>query len=411
MLKSIGSAKKIIFLTIFLDLVGFGIYITLGPYLARHFQASAFEIGWLMSIFSITQFLFSPFWGGLSDRFGRRPILLMSLIGGSLSYFALAFATSFWWLLVCRGLAGVFAANISTAYAAITDITSEKDRAAGMGLLGAAFGLGFIVGPSLGSLFGYLGGLIGSSPPWGIFFPALMAGLITGLNFLWAYKALPETRTQKELSKKKGFTEKLQTLAKESKTITWLLWIFFMYTLAMPLMEVMLFPLVDDLFGWSFVEAGLGFAYVGIVMALTQGYFVRKLSPKWGERKMLTFGGACMSLSFFMISVTGSVAWLALAMTLLALGSGFMRPAVMAMISLATSKENQGLVIGTTQSLSALTRIVGPLLGGWLYDSYGQGSPFFMSGCFALVAFLSMLMIFKNLPCSLVDTKEEATHA
>lgn len=396
MSSSNSTAKKIIFLTIFLDLVGFGIYITLGPYLARHFSASAVEIGWLMSIFSIMQFLFSPFWGRMSDRYGRRPILLMSLAGASLSYLGLAYAQSFTWLLVCRGLAGLFAANISTAHAYIADITTEKDRASGMGMIGAAFGLGFILGPSLGSLFGYIGNQLGSAPPLGLFFPAFMAFIITGFNLLWAYKSLPETH--KGMSQEKNQPSQLQVLRSEPLKLTYLLAAMGIITCSMPLMEVMLFPFVDDMFGWGLKTAGLGFACVGLMMAFTQGYLVRKVVPRFGERKTLMAGVVLMTISFFMISQTTTIWWLAIAMSILAIGNGFMRPTMTAMISLSAKEENQGVVLGLTQSLSALARIFGPLIGGWCYDSVGRGSPFALAGCFTFLGFIVLILQYSGLP-------------
>src|SRR6185312_1090175 len=140
----------VIFLTVFVDLVGFGIIIPLSPYLARQYGASAFEIGLMMAAYSLMQFIFSPFWGALSDRHGRRPILLMSIFATSLCHLLFYFSTTFWMLFVSRALAGLFSANISTASAFIADVTPAKDRSKNMGLIGAAFGLGFVFGPALG---------------------------------------------------------------------------------------------------------------------------------------------------------------------------------------------------------------------------------------------------------------------
>ncbi|MCJ8275373.1 MAG: MFS transporter, partial [Bdellovibrionales bacterium] len=170
---------KIIFFTVFLDLVGFGIILPLIPYLAREFKASPVQIGFLMAIFSFMQFLFSPLWGKLSDRFGRRPIILISLFGASFSYVFFAFAQTLTLLFVARGLAGFFAANISAAQAYIADITPKDKRSVGMGLIGAAFGLGFIMGPAIAGLTGPIGEALGDQPPFGIQFSALVAG---GLN-------------------------------------------------------------------------------------------------------------------------------------------------------------------------------------------------------------------------------------
>lgn len=391
-----ASAKKIVFLIVFLDLVGFGMFITLSPFLARQFMADELQLGLLMSSYSVMQFLFAPVWGRLSDRIGRRPILLMSLLGGSISYLGLAFAPSLWWLFVCRSFAGVFAANISTAHASMADMSDKKDRASAMGLIGAAFGLGFIVGPSLGALFGYLGYKLGNEAPFGIFFPAFMAFVITLGNFGWAYFKLPETRRPDSTPVEKS--PKWWKFADQPFLVTYLILVFFLANFAMPLMEVMLFPFVNDRFGWGFVESGIGFAVVGLVMAFTQGYLVRKVMPKWGERKTAVLGMALLALSFYMISISTTIAFLAAAMFVLALGNGLMRPSLLAIVSLLGKEKDQGTIMGASQSAASMGRILGPVLGGWLYASVGQASPFFAAGCITVVGFLALVFKYKSLP-------------
>lgn len=183
----------IIFFTVFIDLVGFGIIIPLNPYLAERFGASPAEVGLLMSVYSLTQFLFSPVWGQLSDRYGRRPIILLSLIGGGFSHLGFAFADTFWGLILARALAGMFGGNLPAAMAYIADVTEEKDRTKSMGLVGAAFGLGFILGPAIGGFAAHWGEYFGSLPPFGGSFPALVAAGICLLNAGAAYRFLPET--------------------------------------------------------------------------------------------------------------------------------------------------------------------------------------------------------------------------
>ncbi|MCC6138646.1 MAG: MFS transporter [Bdellovibrionaceae bacterium] len=402
-----SSAKKIVFLIVFLDLVGFGIFITLSPFLALQFKASAFEIGLLMSCYSIAQFIFSPFWGKMSDRYGRRPILLLSILGGSLSYLGFAFSYSLWWMFLCRSFAGLFAANISTAHAVITDVTAKEDRAAGMGLIGAAFGLGFIVGPSLGSAFGYIGNLLGSHPPFGLFFPALMAFVITFLNLIWAYFALPETNTFKHKEERReSFMTELSLMNKTKPMVFRLILVFFLANLAMPLMEVMLFPFVKDRFGWGFVESGIGFAVVGLVMAFTQGLLVRRLIPKWGERKTLLYGFMILAFAYFLISMSFSIVTLAFAMFLLALGSGLSRPSLLGMVSMASRESEQGEVMGSSQSAASLGRILGPMLGGWLYSNLGMGSPFILAGILTVVSIIAVSLMYVQLPDQLARSSQ-----
>jgi MFS family permease len=383
-------------LIVFLDLVGFGMLITLSPFLARHFAADEFQLGLWMASYSVMQFLFAPLWGRLSDRVGRRPILLMSLLGGSISYLGLAFAPSLTWLFICRSFAGVFAANISTAHAGMADVSSKKDRASAMGLIGAAFGLGFIVGPSMGALFGYLGNKLGTEAPYGIFFPAFMAFIITFLNFVWAYFKLPETRRADSAPVHKA--PSWWHFASQPFLVSYLIVVFFLANFAMPLMEVMLFPFVNDRFNWGLEQSGMGFAVVGLVMAFTQGYLVRKVMPKWGERKTSVLGMGLLALSFYLISLSHTLGLLSVAMVILAVGNGLMRPSLLAIVSLLADEKQQGIVMGASQSAACLGGFVGPVLGGWLYTSMGQPSPFFAAGCITVLGFLALIAQYKVLP-------------
>src|SRR3989338_1484125 len=182
----------VIFLVVFFDLVSFGIIIPILPYYSKEFGADAFAWSWVMAIYSIAQFLFSPLWGSLSDAHGRRPILLLSILLGAVSTLVLAFASGIWWIFACRLLAGVFAANISTATAYIADSTTTENRAKGMGIIGAGFGLGFIFGPAIGGLLA----------PQGLHVPILVGAALGFLNFLLAWVILKEPLTGLEARRK-----------------------------------------------------------------------------------------------------------------------------------------------------------------------------------------------------------------
>ena len=394
--KEQKRSLKIIFFTVFLDLVGFGIILPLSPYLAREFSATEFEIGCLMAIFSLMQFLFSPLWGGLSDRIGRRPVILVSLIGAALSYIIFAFARDLTTLFIARAFAGLCAANISTAYAYVADITPKNKRSIGMGLLGAAFGLGFILGPVLAAVSGTIGETLGSEPPFGLQFSAVVAAVMNALAFAFAFFYLPETL-------KKGKTHRVSKLQGfrfvfSHRLLRPLMTISLFIGLGMALMEVMFFPFVQDRFGLNYQQASMGFAYVGVIMVLTQGYFIRKWIPRFGEKKVLFSGLIMMLLAFFGIGLSGSIAALAVAATLLALGNGCMRPPITGLASVLTTDEEQGFVMGVMNSLSAIGRIVGPVLGGWVYQEVSEGAPFFASGLMALIALILFLLIFAKLP-------------
>lgn len=389
----------IIFFTVFLDLVGFGIILPLIPYLAREFSASPFEIGLLMAIFSFMQFLFSPLWGRLSDRFGRRPIILMSLAGATFAYVMFAYSQTLASLFIARGLAGFFAANISAAQAYIADITPKDKRSVGMGLIGAAFGMGFIMGPAIAGLTGPIGESLGGEPPFGIQFSALVAGGLNALNLVLAFFMLPETLNKSEANKprKLGRMESLTFVFKQP-LLRSLFLVFLLISLSMALMEVMVFPFVQDRFQWTYRVASLSFAYVGVVMVLTQGYFIRKWIPKFGEKKTLYFGLVAMAISFFGIGLSQTIWLLAAVMTLLAVGNGCVRPPVVGLTSVIADEEEQGYVLGVMNSIGAIGRIVGPVVGGWLYQNLSSEAPFYGAGLLALLAVVIYSMVMKSLP-------------
>ena len=388
---------KIIFFTVFLDLVGFGIILPLIPYLARVYKATPLEIGLLMAVFSFMQFLFSPLWGKLSDRFGRRPVLLTSLLGSTFSYIFFACSQTLILLFVARAMAGFFASSISTAQACIADITPKEKRSVGMGLIGAAFGLGFIMGPVIAGLSGPIGEALGSEPPFGIQFSSLVAGGLNACNFFLAFFMLPETRQPDQIRPKTGRLESFSFIFKQPLLRT-LFGVFFLISLSMALMEVMIFPFVQDRFDWSYELAAISFAYVGIIMVLTQGYFIRQWIPRFGEKKTLFFGLLAMTFSFWMIGLSFHILTLGLAMTLLAVGNGCMRPPIIGLASVITDEKQQGYVLGVMNSMGAIGRIVGPVMGGWLYQEFSQEAPFFVSGLLALVSVLLFGSTVKALP-------------
>lgn len=388
---------KIIFFTIFLDLVGFGIILPLLPFLARQFSASPLQIGLLMAVFSLMQFLFSPMWGRLSDRFGRRPIILISIVGAIVAYLFFAFSTTLTSLFIARSLAGFFAANISAAQAYIADITPKDKRSVGMGLIGAAFGLGFMMGPALAGLTGPIGEALGDSAPFGIQFSALVAAGLNTINLILAYFLLPETLKKATAESRISRMQSFSFIYKHN-LLRPLFGIFFLINLAMALMEVMVFPFVQDRFQWDYKLASMSFAYVGVVMVLTQGYFIRKWIPKFGEKKTLFVGLIAMAVSFVTIGFSFSIAVLGIAMTLLAIGNGCMRPPIMGLASIITDEEEQGYVLGVMNSMGSIGRIVGPVLGGWLYESVSQGAPFFTSALLALICVAMLVVIFTHLP-------------
>lgn len=351
-----------------------------------------------MSVYSFMQFVFAPFWGKLSDRMGRRPILLFCLLGEAFSYLLFAWARDLEWLFAARILAGFFGASISTASAYISDITPPNERSKGMALIGAAFGLGFVVGPALGGALALWGQHISSAPHFESSFCALWVGALCLANFLFGIKFLKESLTEKNKNphKKKRFQLLKHYLGQ--KTMGALMSVYFMSSLAMSGMEATLILFMGEKFGWQLKEVSFGFAYIGVITVLSQGILVRRLIPIWGERKTLRIGLTCFAIGLLGIAFAPSVGWMGVTMTFLAFGTSFSNPATLGSLSLLAPAEEQGVTMGVAQSLASLGRIMGPALGGFVYQNVAITSPFLISGFLALSGLVTVIFIAKSLP-------------
>lgn len=375
--KALGT----IFLIVFIDLVGFGIVIPILPYYAQQFGASAFELGWLMTAFSLMQFIFAPFWGRISDHWGRRPVLLLSLSGSVASLLILGFAETLQTLFLGRILAGFFGANISTAYAYMTDVTSEEDRAKGMGLVGAAFGLGFIFGPAIGGIlsrYGY------STP---MFFGAGIAlfDLILAYFVLHEPKLPPEVRSAHR-SKRFDLSGHKRVLSDPRTRLA--IGVFFLLTFAVTQMEVTFALSMSERFGYSAQEAGILLAIMGIIMVLMQGGLIGRLAPRFGEVRLISFGTIVCSISLVFFAVASTTTALVIALVGIAIGHGISHPSLSSLASLGADPKMRGATMGTFQSAGSLSRVLGPPAAGWLYDHAGLGSPFLFGAAVLGVAFL-----------------------
>ena len=398
--KNNKSQKLFIFLTVFIYLLGFGIIIPIIPILSRELGATATEAGLLMSCYSLMQFLFSPFWGRLSDRIGRRPILLFCILGEGFSYILFAYARNLETLFIARILAGFFGASISTASAYISDITPNHERSKGMALIGVAFGLGFVFGPALGGVLSLWGKHISPEPFFSTAFTALWVSGICFANFIFGSKFLTESLVTKAAPRPKS--SRLKTIATKIKmpTLGPLMIVYFLTSLSMSSMEATLVWFMAEKFHWGLQEVSFGFAYIGVMLILTQGFIVRRMIPKVGERNTLTTG-----LAFFIIGMTGiaiapSIPLMAITMTFLAVGNGLMNPSTLGSISLISPADEQGMILGVTQSLSSLGRILGPITGGFIYASIAFSAPFYFSGVMGLVALGIVFFIYNHIPIS-----------
>ncbi|PIR26186.1 MAG: tetracycline resistance MFS efflux pump [Deltaproteobacteria bacterium CG_4_10_14_0_2_um_filter_43_8] len=374
------SKLLIVFLVVFIDLLGFGIIIPILPYYADSFGASAYDVGMLMVCYSAMQFLFSPLWGSLSDKVGRRPVMLFCLVGMMLSLVVLGFAPSLMWLYIARIFSGIFGANVSTASAYIADVTTIEDRAKGMGLIGAAFGLGFLVGPAVGGMLS----------KWGYGTAAFAAAIFSGLSFLFALWKLKEPQLSMEERaahrRRFGFRDWIATFTHPTTGLA--IWMFFLVTSGHAIIETIFGLFLLKQFGMDAFQAGLLLALMAVVMVTVQGKGIGPLSKKFGEVKLLVFGTSAMTAALFLASFGKSYSFFVAAILLHALGYAVTNPSLMSQVSKYSPESSKGATMGIYQSAGSLARIAGPLSAGLLFDVYGPYSPFLAACVLFFLAFL-----------------------
>ncbi len=401
-----------IFLTVFVDLLGFGLVL---PFLAKEahdtFGVSAFVATLLGSIYSLMQFLFVPVWGRVSDRVGRRPVLLWSVAGTAASMTALgaaiAWGHSVVWLFAARAFSGIATANLGTASAYIADITKPEDRAKGMGLIGAAFGLGFIIGPGVGGALSQIAidGRNGAVPCF------LAAGL-SAVNLVWvalgvAESLPPASRAGKPLRNLSPLNVTAMRRAFELPGVGVAIMVNFLVILSFTNLDQTFTFFCADLFGIDERGTGYVLAFIGIVAALVQGGLVRRLSGRVDEAMLIRAGALIQSVAFAGLVAAGTVgshAALFASGGLLALGNGLTQPATSAFISRRAPSDRQGGTLGTNQSFASLARSFGPALGGWLYGSIGPRAPYATASGGMLVALALAVALRKSTPRPTIAT-------
>jgi len=365
-----------LFLIVLVDLIGFGLYIPLLPFYAEHFGASPFIVGLSMATFSFAQFISAPLWGHLSDRKGRRPILMIGMAGSVISYLWLGFTDSLWMIFAARALNGLMAGNISAAFAYMADVTTRENRAKGMGLVGAAFGLGFIVGPAIGGI------LAGSDPANADFqAPAFAAAGLSAVAFIMTISFLKESlpadarERLSALPRKKPITQLRESLA--HPTMGRLLVLIFLSTFVFAGLETTFAMWSRRSFGWGPEQNGYLFAFVGITSAVVQGGLVGRLANKFGERALVLQGAMALAIGVLLIPFADNLPVLLIAMMIAGYGFSIITPSLNSLVSLQASENEQGSVLGVTRSASTLARVAGPAWAGMLFSVLGRDWPYF----------------------------------
>ena len=401
----------VIFLTLYIDLVGFSIIFPLGPDLLKHYLAVDGQSGllhWLLghlnsiavslgnnnegpltavlfggvisSLFSILQFIFAPFWGTLSDKRGRRPILLLTVAGTTFSYLLWVISGSFWLFIAARIIAGAFGGNLSVATAAVADVTTRAERSKAMGIVGAAFGLGLVTGPMIGAFTAHLN-LLDRFPglaAWGInpfSVPALLSLLMSVVNLVWIYRRFNETRppSARTAPVETRLRNPLRAILNLSDSrIRGVNLVAFVYSIAFVAMEASLVFLSAERFNYTARENGLLMGFLGVCSIITQGVIVRKILTRVPETRVLGGGLLISCAGLLLIGFAPAPVWLYAGVGLLALGSGLVNPSTTGLISLYAGADEQGRVLGIFRSLGSLSRAITPIAAGIVFWSFGK---------------------------------------
>lgn len=431
----------VVFLTIFLDMVGFSVIFPLFPEMLDHYllrenllggglltdfvsllQGFAFEGdvlnksfrfetvifgGVLGSLYAILQFFFAPIWGRLSDKIGRRPVLLITLLGTCVGYGLWIFAGGFWILVLSRVLSGVASGNLSVATASIADVTSRESRSKGMAFVGVAFGLGFVVGPALGgwaSQFIWVDqaeAALGLNP---FSFAATISFILALVNFCWLFKSFKETlpkENRKNIKDAKPVIFQIRKIKNQAVKDSCLAYLFYMISFSG--MEFTLTFLAVERFSYSPMEITKMFLLIGGTLIFAQGFFVRRFVGKIGEKRMALIGILIGLVAFLMLSLIKSEDWFFMSLFLMSTGVAFISPTLTSLTSLHSNEDDQGFHLGVFRSSGSIARAIGPLLAGLIFFKYGSSFAYSLGALFLLIPFWFLFRV----PQPRTDKKEK----
>jgi MFS family permease len=382
-----------LFLTVFIDLLGFGIAIPLLPFYAQRFGAGADTITLLMATYSLAQFVALPYWGRVSDRVGRRPILLLTLSASILCWLTIAFADSLALLFVARALAGVMGGNATVAQAYIADTTTPENRARGHGMLGAAFGLGFLVGPAVGGLLAHAGsGEVDFQTPF------LCTAALSAIALVFAAVQLPESLSPeaRAAARNKPRIGRLQQIsdAVTKRGLGLLVALMFLTPFVFANVETTFALWSQDALGWGPRENGYAYSFMGLVAVLVQGGSIGPLTRTFGERGLLVLGPLLIGAGMLGVPLMGTdVPALGVALFLIVAGVCVTTPSINSLVSRSAAEHERGALLGIAQAAAGLARIAGPTYGGFVFAQYGRDWPYFTGAAVMILAFVLALRV------------------
>ena len=381
-----------LFLIVFSNLLGFGIIIPLLPYYAENFGANPNEVTLLMASYSLMQLIFSPILGKISDIYGRKKILILCLIGSAASYLVLYFATSFILVLFARSIAGLFASTTAIANAYVTETTSSANRSKGMGLIGAAFGLGFVFGPAIG---GYFGGEEINNINYKT--PFLISIVVAVISCCFAYFILTEPKKRNKQFVSINFLNSFRDLINLFKipAILFLIIISFLVTFSFAGFETTFALWTERAMNWASMQTGFAFTFTALLAALVQGVFIGKLTKIFGEIKILATSSFLMLMGLFFITLSvENLYYLIFSLAILGISIGLGNPTINSLFSKNLNKNIIGLSFGTIQSVGSLARILSPLVAGNLFYFFGINSPYNLGAFLMLISLIIFFYFF-----------------
>ena len=387
-----NPALSMIFLVVFVDLLGFGILIPILPTFATHILGvKEGAIGIAIALYSLVQFLFNPLFGGLSDKYGRRNIILYCLLLNASGYIIFAFTHSYLMLLASRVVAGVGGSSIGVAQAYIADITTKEDRAKGMGLIGVAFGLGFVFGPIMGGILAHYSYMITG------FASAGFSLLAFSLSVFLLPESLKKELIQSDIKRKIFNVDGFKRILNNTPVLLVIL-MFFILTFSVANIYGTFALLGVSVYHFSNIQIGTVYGVLGLVSAIVQGGLIGRLSKKYTDNQLITAGSFLLVAGLVMLPFGGNLVGLIVIIIILSLGTGMLQPILLSLISKVAPEKEQGIVLSVNQSFSAFARVLGPLWGGFSFQYLGYKFPFFTgAACTLLILWFSIFYFKKHI--------------